>query len=49
MHDEDDYPRDDDGLPGMAMCIALIISMPLWLPLAVLLGLICELIGRRRP
>lgn len=48
MEDESDYPADDDGLPGTAMCIALIISMPLWLPLAVLLGLACELIGRKR-
>lgn len=45
MVDEDDYPKDH-GMPGTAMCIALVVSMPIWLPLAVLLGLICELFRR---
>lgn len=25
----------DDGLPGPAICIALVITMPIWLPVAL--------------
>lgn len=46
MVDEDDYPKEDDGLPGWPVCIALVLAAPLWFPLAVLLGLACAVFRR---
>lgn len=37
----------DDGLPGWPICLALVVTSPLWLPVALVCAMVLEMFGRR--
>lgn len=46
--DEDDYPKEDDGLPGPVMCVAIVLAITILAPVILLIGTVAELLGRKR-
>lgn len=49
VHDDDTLSAQvGDDIPPAWLAIIFVITMPVWLPVAILGGLVCSIFGRKR-